>query len=320
MDIKIGTFNLNNLFSRFNFKGAIDALEQGDNTVHITYTFNDPATFRIRTFQGKLVTEKPNAERTAIANRILAMDVDVLAVQEVEDINTLQGFARDSLNDRYPFHVLIEGNDPRLIDVGILSKLPIGAVTSWRHAIHPDDPTHTVFSRDLLEVEILNPQRTEKLVTIFNTHLKSHFVPFNENPVLGAEEANRRRRQQAEIAARIITARTRSDSRYLMVGDLNDPPESEFLAPLVRSNTLSLVNALVNPRETRPSRPDNPNPTTTAWTHRFRSAGQSQHQLFDQIWLSPALAGKQTDAVIDRRTKHSGDGSDHDPAWITLAI
>jgi exonuclease III len=40
----------------------------------------------------------------------------------------------------------------------------------------------------------------------------------------------------------------------------------------------------------------------------------------DQVWLSPALAAKQTDAFIERRTKVSGDGSDHDPAWVTLAI
>jgi hypothetical protein len=25
-------------------------------------------------------------------------------------------------------------------------------------------------------------------------------------------------------------------------------------------------------------------------------------------------------AFIDRRTRHSGDGSDHDPAWITLDL
>jgi hypothetical protein len=32
----------------------------------------------------------------------------------------------------YPHVVLVEGNDPRLIDVGLLSKLPLGA--SWQTA------------------------------------------------------------------------------------------------------------------------------------------------------------------------------------------
>ena len=40
----------------------------------------------------------------------------------------------------------------------------------------------------------------------------------------------------------------------------------------------------------------------------------------DQVWLSPALAPKQTGAFIDRRSKIGGDGSDRDPAWITLTL
>lgn len=139
MDVKVGTFNLNNLFSRFNFAGEIEALSEGDAEVSVSYTFNDPGTYRIRTFQGKLVKEKPAEERSLIASRILAMDVDVLAVQEVEDINILRSFARDSLASQYPYQVLIEGNDPRLIDIGILSKLPVGAITSWRYAVHPEN-------------------------------------------------------------------------------------------------------------------------------------------------------------------------------------
>ncbi len=40
----------------------------------------------------------------------------------------------------------------------------------------------------------------------------------------------------------------------------------------------------------------------------------------DQIWLSPALTGRQSGAFIERRSKLGGDGSDHDPAWITLEL
>ena len=40
----------------------------------------------------------------------------------------------------------------------------------------------------------------------------------------------------------------------------------------------------------------------------------------DQVWVSPALAPKQTGAFIDRRTKVGGDGSDHDPSWVTLDL
>jgi exonuclease III len=55
------------------------------------------------------------------------------------------------------------------------------------------------------------------------------------------------------------------------------------------------------------------------WTGRYKESGKpAEHRLFDQIWVSPTLGSKVANATIDRRTKHSGDGSDHDPAWITL--
>lgn len=322
MKITVGTFNLNNLFSRYNFKGEIDAIESENTTVNstVTYNFTEADTYRIRTFRGRLVKGKPRAERGTLAGRILAMNMDVLAVQEVEDIDTLDLFAREQLEGLYPYRVLVEGNDVRLIDLGLLSRFPIGAVISWRHRVHSANPGRPVFSRDLLQVEILNPARTRTLFTLFNNHLKSHFVPPQEDPVAGAAAANQTRARQAETIARIVRERLRPDSRYVIVGDMNDPPDSTWLEALVDSD-LGLVDALTHPVETRPAKADTPPPPGPAWTHRFKQSGQpARYELFDQVWLSPALANKQTGAWIDRRTKHSGDASDHDPAWIELDL
>jgi hypothetical protein len=73
------------------------------------------------------------------------MDLDVLAVQEVEDVDTLRQFARDDLGGLNPHVVLIEGNDLRLIDIGLVSKLPLGGVTSWQHVPDPLNPGERVF-------------------------------------------------------------------------------------------------------------------------------------------------------------------------------
>jgi endonuclease/exonuclease/phosphatase family metal-dependent hydrolase len=216
--------------------------------------------------------------------------------------------------------VLIEGNDPRLIDVGVLSRLPIGAVTSWRHAVHPDNPAAPVFGRDLLEVEILSGDRSKPLLTLYNTHLKSHFVPPGQDPVAGAAAADALRRQQAETVPRIVASRMGPGSAYVLLGDMNDPPTSAALAPMV-STGLPLVDALAAAREDTPAPPDDPPAPARPWTHRFKPPGQpAQYELFDQVWLSGALADRLQSAFINRRRHLTGDGSDHDPAGVVLDV
>jgi endonuclease/exonuclease/phosphatase family metal-dependent hydrolase len=324
MKITIGTFNLNNLFSRYNFQAEVAALHEASAPPiagQFTYTFGPNDLIKLRTYGGRLVKAKDPVDTALIAERIKRMNIDVLGVQEVEDIDTLREFNRTQLGGMYPHVLLVEGNDPRLIDVGLLSRYPIGGLTSWQQAAHPSAPDDLIFGRDLIEVEIWNSQRSARLFTLFNTHLKSHYVDFREDPVAGQAAANERRRRQAETVGRIIKARTRPDSRYVLVGDMNDSPPSDFLRGFTQDPDLKLVNGLAAPKETRPAKPDTPMPPSTAWTHRFKPANEpAQYELFDHVWLSPAIAGKQTGAWIDRRTKHSGDGSDHDPAWVELDV
>jgi endonuclease/exonuclease/phosphatase family metal-dependent hydrolase len=321
MKVTVGTFNLNNLFSRFNFQAEVAAIAEPDVAGEFSYVFGPGDTIRLRTYRGRLVGPKDAADTGLVAERIRRINLDVLAVQEAEDVDTLRRFNREHLGNMYPHVVLIEGNDPRLIDVGLLSKLPLGGVTSWQRAVHPGASGELVFGRDLNEVEILNAGRSAKLFTLYNTHLKSNYVDFREDPVAGRAAANARRARQAETMARVIKARTRPDSRFVVVGDMNDAPEAAPLQALVADPELRLVNALVNPQETRPPKEDDPMPPSAAWTHRYKEAGQpARYELYDQVWLSPALAPRQSAAWIDRRSKHSGDGSDHDPAWVELEL
>ena len=326
VEMTLGTFNLNNLFSRFNFRAEIPDTGVGPGVeIRTSFRFDDPTAFKLRTYRGRLVRRKNPADQRRIVERILAMDLDVLAVQEVEDVDTLKVFAAGDLAGRYPNVVLVEGNDPRLIDVGLLTRdsFPIGAVTSWRHIPDPSDPSRPVFSRDLLQVDVWNRRRTRKLVTVFNTHLKSHFVPFDvPDPDAERQRANELRGRQADAIKRIVRE-TVADSAFVVVGDMNDPPDSAALRPLTRARSLRLADGLAAPTETRPAPPDvgDPPPTSPAWTHRFKDSGKpAEYRLFDHIWLSPVLAERQTGAFIDRRTRLSGDGSDHDPAWVSLAL
>ena len=322
MTIRVCTFNLNNLFSRFNFTAAIGQIPVDSGGITITFNADDVS---VRTFMGRLVREKDQVDTHRIAQRIITIDADVLAVQEVEHIEILREFNRNQLNNLYPHIALVEGNDNRLIDVGILSKLPLGSITSHQTAVHPEDPGRRVFGRDLLQVVILDNNRN-KLFTVYNTHLKSHFVPFGQDPTQGAINANNRRQRQAETISRIISDQERPSSRFVLLGDMNDPPDSDFIQPMLTVDNQPLVNALVNPVETRPPRPETPGqgpgPQNPAWTHRFNPSGPEfpRYELFDHIWVSQALSNSFSNPTIDRRTRHGGDGSDHDPAWIDLDI
>src|SRR5262245_31141226 len=127
-------------------------------------------------FMGRLITEKKLVERERIAQRVLDLDADVLLVQEVEDQTALEDFNAKHLDGIYDQVVVLEGNDDRFIDVGVMVRGPLslGGVTTYKHATHPeaDGP---VFSRDLLQADLIDADG-ETVLTVFNTHLKSHFV------------------------------------------------------------------------------------------------------------------------------------------------
>ncbi|MEL6983871.1 MAG: endonuclease/exonuclease/phosphatase family protein [Actinomycetota bacterium] len=320
MNLTIGTFNLNNLFTRWNFQAEVPR----GTTLTQTLEFGPDAEARLRTFRGTVVTAKKPVDKAAVAARILEMDVDVLAVQEVENIEALRTFNRESLNGLYPHVIVIEGNDPRLIDVGLLSKYPVGQVVSHQTAPDPDDSSLRVFGRDLLRADILTPSRSRRLLSLFNTHMKSNFVDTLEHRTPEAQAAqrirnNQRRLRQSIVTREIIESETRPNSRYVLLGDMNDDPDSDFLAPVLDS-PLGLVDALTEVTETRESKHENLGPQPgPRWTSRYKPSGEPpQHRLFDQIWVSPGLERRLDASFIDRRTKHGGDGSDHDPAWVTL--
>jgi endonuclease/exonuclease/phosphatase family metal-dependent hydrolase len=326
MAISVGTFNLNNLFSRFDFSGVAEDAEPGDEDTKIEerteFDFSKPGSFVLRTYQGRLVKGKDPAKRKQIADRLKDLDLDVVAVQEVEDVDTLRRFNGDDLGGLYHHVVLIEGNDPRLIDVGVLSKRRIGAVTSWQHVPDPQAGAHQelLFSRDLLQVEILD-DHGDRLLTLFVNHLKSQFVPFNEDPAVETPKNNAKRKRQAEGAVKIIARVMRPDSRFLVLGDMNDVPDAPTLAPFADSPELHLVNGLANAQENRPAPHDDPPAPQTPWTHRFKEPHKpASYELLDQIWVSPALQDDLSGAFIDRRKHRTGDGSDHDPAWVTLEL
>jgi predicted extracellular nuclease len=287
--VKLGTFNINNLFDRF-----ADPYNKEDQGYRMHQRYRRPL---------ELINIWKRAQL------ILAQQPDVLALQEVENRGTLWEFNASHLGNHFQHLVLVEGNDCRGIDVAVASRLPIGRVTSHQFRTHPDSPAddHTVFSRDLLEVEILHRQRTRVLFTLFVNHLKSKYV---DNRVRGEVRAEKERqddayrRLQVETTAAIVSERFFgvSEPMYAIVGDFNDTPDSEALAPLA---TLGCYNVLQDL------------PESERWTIRFQ---RKQHQ-FDYIWLSPALAACRVPGSVFVDPKEGmSEASDHRPVYVELEV
>jgi len=166
------------------------------------------------------------ARLKALAQVITAIDADVLALQEVENIEILTYFNDEYLDGMYTEAVLIEGNDPRGIDVAVLSKIRILEVESFRDTRidDPENDRRIRFSRDLLAVTF--PASNGKKWTLLTTHLKSGG---------DTDSVDKRTLQVGEII-KIIKERgyiSRTGRGILVVaGDLNLEPSSENMARL----------------------------------------------------------------------------------------
>ncbi|MGA9526159.1 MAG: endonuclease/exonuclease/phosphatase family protein, partial [Myxococcaceae bacterium] len=171
------------------------------------------------------------AERAQeIAQAISRLDVDVIALEEVETQRSL-----DAIHARlpgFPHAVLGEIGSVASVDVAVLSRYPIVEVRGHRTMVltRPDG-SWTSFSRELLEVHL---EAEGHRVVVFAAHLRSKS---NDDPG--------RRLAEATAAREIVLATATSSAPALVVlgGDLNDVPGSEPLNALEADGGLVRASA-----------------------------------------------------------------------------
>ena len=219
-------------------------------------------------------------ENTARVIRELACDA--LCVVEAEDRLALKRFNEAVLPkvDAASFdHVmLIDGNDERGIDVGLLTRAacPITRIVS-----HVDDVDNKgrVFSRDCAEYALRTPGGALLLVLV------NHFKSKGYGTTAAADA---KRLRQATRVREICQARLAEGFEYVVVaGDLNDSPDRAPLAPLVSGDS-TLVDVMAHPRFVGDGRPG---------THGNGTASAK----LDYILMSPKLAAAVVTAGIERR-------------------
>ena len=201
----------------------------------------------------------------ALGAALRMIDADVIALQEVENLQILTRLRDDALSDEgYGEVRLVEGNDPRGIDVALLSRHPVTRQISHKDDHFPGVDGDTVshgFSRDCLEVDLDVKGRK---VTLLINHLRAKGY--------GSDDAAQRNAQAARVRA-IADAILAANAQALLtvVGDLNDVPTSRALTLLMQGNP-----PLTDPTSGNPP------------LQRYTVAWGNKEQV-DYLLLSPAL-------------------------------
>jgi endonuclease/exonuclease/phosphatase family metal-dependent hydrolase len=264
-----------------------------------------------------LTLEQVNEEATRNTARVIqAVNADVLGVVEAESRPALLRFCEDVFPAvqamPYDHIMLIDGNDERGIDVGLMTKAKFGIVSIGSH-VDDKDAQGIIYSRDCAKYEI----RTENgntLVVLIN-HFKSKGFG-------SAQSSDAKRKRQAARTAEIYRQMHQTEKFIAIIGDFNDTPDSAPLAPLLSNTGLKDISEL-------PGFQDGGRPGT------FKN-GTAANKI-DFILMSPELFAKATAGGIFRDgvwggtngtlfphlptiTREIEAASDHAAIWAELDI
>jgi len=249
-------------------------------------------------------------EYEKIAEALKATDADVVGFQEVENEAVLQTLVDEYLPGMgYDYVAVPQTNDSRGIKLGLISRLPVVSITSyrWQTLTHPDADRTWRFARDLFHAE-LKLENGEAL-HVMVVHLKSKGSR-DGDPKSTMWRTSEAMRIHAIIADRL---EDNPDERIVLMGDFNsqlgEPGMSAILAPAPGSGPdsppmLSDSHDLI-PMEDR----------TTYPSERFPNS------VIDFILTSPAL----TAGLIHESAKILSDpdltrGSDHLPVIASFDL
>jgi endonuclease/exonuclease/phosphatase family metal-dependent hydrolase len=211
---------------------------------------------------------------------------DVQGIVEAESriaLNGLSGTVLKNVGGTPWDHVmLIDGNDERGIDVGIMTRNG-WEISGIRSHVDDSEDGRKIFSRDCVEYALTNG--TKRLVVVMN-HLKSKGF--------GSQKANdaKRLRQATRFADIYARLRSEGEKNVAMLGDFNDFPGSAPLKPLLEGTDLRDVSA---------------HPKFAGDAKRPGTFGNcTAKEKFDYILLSPALYKKVTGGGVFRMGSWGG--------------
>jgi endonuclease/exonuclease/phosphatase family metal-dependent hydrolase len=315
MRLRIATFNVENLASRQRF-----GPKERPDTGPALSLFDVPEAEAREVVQRSVAVALEDDKRELSALAIAETDADILVLQEIDNLGVMQPFFANyvhRLSDlRYGHFRLIDGNDPRGIDVAFAARLNLfkdkrqvkarsyhektfgemGVFSEelTQFGIKQDD---LIFNRDCLEVT-LDLGTTELVLYI------CHFKAIADRDD-GRQYTRPIRQAEARAVRRIIKERFGEgwrNANWIIAGDLNDfieriGPGGEVIRAEPGGLDLLFDDFAVNPVDRLPPE--------ERWTFYFRQlplngrVAEEQHIQLDYILLSPALAAANPEPKIE---------------------
>lgn len=223
------------------------------------------------------------AKLARVAAVLARVDADVVLLQEVENLAVLAALAARA---GYPEARLVEGNDPRGIDVAVLSRLPVVDYVS--HRAERDQDGAPLWPRDCVEAHLATGGRR---LVLLGTHLSS----------ARSDDGTRRARQAARLRALADGLLAGGAGRVIAGGDLNDVPGSAALAPLLGDGAWIAPAAALPPE--------------LAWTW----SGGGAREVLDHLLLPRADEATVVRAAVEGGSDVAA-ASDHRPVVLDLRI
>jgi len=180
-----------------------------------------------------LTGEEYNKKLIEISEELTEIHADIVGMAEVENLGVLRDIAGRA---SYPYYSLISGNDPRGINVCLLSKLEFTYKTNKDRFTPYEENRAYKFSRDCPEAELIFDN--QKIHILLN-HLKSNIEKDNKSV--------KKRVAQVMGILDIISEMYQKDSpsvpELIIMGDFNSDRNTEPMNILQKSG-LTIVNYL----------------------------------------------------------------------------
>lgn len=269
----------------------------------------------------ELNTAEVNVEAVKNTARVInAVGADVLGVVEVENRIAVNKFNEHVIpqvgGQKYDYTMVIDGNDDRGIDVGIMTKHGYEISSIATHIYDgAEEQKGPIFMRDCAEYTIQTT--SEKPLLILVNHFKSQGGETDESDAMRIREARQVRK--------IYEQKLKEGKEYIaIIGDLNQDPDHFTLQPLIGEGS-SLQDIMINEQFN--------DKYGLPWTHKRGDKGSK----LDYILLSPKLQERVIKAGIERHgvwgigkdepyekfpeIKSELDAaSDHAALWVDLDI